>query len=234
MKKTLVFAIFVLFLVNMANAQVLIGILFGDKLTSEKFEMGFRIAENFSNLTNTPDSKMRPGFAFGLYGIYKLNEKFDIQGDLFFKYPAGAKGISPPTTGDPNLDPLLLNAEGTTQLTYFALPIVIKYKFGNGISAGMGIQIGLLRSAKNKYMAEVFEPEDLIYKEKVKSQFHSWDFGLAFDVAYTLQKKRGIHVHLKYYWGLADILKDDTGGAVKNSAIQIAVGIPMGKKEDNQ
>ena len=47
MKKTIVIAIFVLFLVNMANAQVLIALLFGDKLTSEKFEMGIRIAENY-------------------------------------------------------------------------------------------------------------------------------------------------------------------------------------------
>ncbi|MCK4556981.1 MAG: PorT family protein [Candidatus Aminicenantes bacterium] len=234
MKKTIVIAIFVLFLVNMANAQVLIALLFGDKLTSEKFEMGIRIAENFSNMTNTPDSKMRPGFAFGIYGIYKLNEKFDIQADLFFNYPVGAKGIPPAPTGDPNLDPLILNADVTTQLAYFALPVIGKYNFENGISVGIGPQIGLLRSAKNKYVAEVFEPGDLVFKDKVKSQFHTWDFGLVFDVGYKLQKKRGVHVILRYYLGLTDIVKDDTTGAVKNSVLQIAVGIPMGKKETDQ
>jgi len=234
MKKTIVIAIFVLFLVNMANAQVLIALLFGDKLSSEKFEMGVRIAENFSNLTNTPDSKIRPGFAFGIYGIYKMNDKFDIQADLFFNYPVGAKGISPTATGDPNLDPLLLNADVTTQLAYFALPVIGKYNFENGISVGIGPQIGLLRSAKNKYVAEVFEPKDLVFKDKVKSLYHTWDFGLVFDVAYKLQKKRGVHVILRYYWGLTDIVKDDTTSAVKNSVIQIAIGIPMGKKETDQ
>lgn len=234
MKKSIIVAFFVLFLVNMANAQVLIAILFGDKLASEKFELGIRLAENFAGLTNITDSKTRASLGFGLYGTFKINEKFSVQPELLFRSPMGAKGISPVLTGDPNLDPLLVDADVTTQLTYISIPVLAKYSFRKNVSLGIGPQFGILTSAKNKYVAEVFEADDLVFKDNVKSQFQSFDFGLVFNLEFKLQRKKGINVNLRYYLGLTDTIKNNPGDAVKNSVIQIAVGIPMGKKEKDE
>ena len=234
MKKSIIVAFFVLFLVNMANAQVLIAILFGDKLSSEKFELGIRLAGNFAGLTNITDSKTRRGLGFGLYGTIKMNEKFSLQPELLFRSPMGAKGISPVLTGDPNLDPLIVDADVTTQLTYISIPVLAKYSFRENVSFGIGPQFGILTGAENKYVAEVFEADNLVFKDDVKSQFQSFDFGLVFNLEFKLQKKKGINVNLRYYLGLTDAIKNNPGDAVKNSVIQIAVGIPMGKKEKDE
>lgn len=234
MKKSIVVAFFVLFLVNMANAQVLIAILFGDKLSSEKFELGIRLAGNFAGLTNITDSKTRRGLGFGLYGTIKMNEKFSLQPEFLFRSPMGAKGISPVLTGDPNLDLLIVDADVTTQLTYISIPVLAKYSFRENVSFGIGPQFGILTSAKNKYVAEVFEADDLVFNDNVKSQFQSFDVGLVFNLEFKLQRKKGINVNLRYYLGLTDTIKNNPGDAVKNSVIQIAVGIPMGKKEKDE
>ena len=234
MKKSIIVAFFVLFLVNMANAQVLIAILFGDKLSSEKFELGIRLAGNFAGLTNITDSKTRRGLGFGLYGTIKMNEKFSLQPEFLFRSPMGAKGISPVLTGDPNLDPLIVDADVTTQLTYISIPVLAKYSFRENVSFGIGPQFGILTSAKNKYVAEVFEADDLVFNDNVKSQFQSFDVGLVFNLEFKLQRKKGINVNLRYYLGLTDTIKNNPGDAVKNSVIQIAVGIPMGKKEKDE
>jgi hypothetical protein len=234
MKKSIIVVFFVLFLVNLANAQVLIAILFGDKLSSEKIEMGIRLAENFASLTNITDSKTRPGLGFGLYVTFKMNEKFSLQPEFLFKSPMGAKGILPVLPGDPNLDPLLVDADVTTQLTYVSIPVLAKYSFKENVSFGIGPQFGILTKAKNKYVAEVFEAEDLVFNDNIKSQLQSFDFGVVFNLEYKLQRKKGINVNLRYYLGLTDTIRDNPGDAVKNSVVQIAVGIPMGKKEKDE
>jgi hypothetical protein len=234
MKKSIVVAFFVLFLVNMANAQVLIAILFGDKLSSEKFELGIRLAGNFADLTNITDSKTRASLGFGLYAAIKMNEKFSLQPEFLFRSPMGAKGISPVLTGDPNLDPLIVDADVTTQLTYISIPVLAKYSFRENVSFGIGPQFGILTGAKNKYVAEVFEADDLVFNDNVKSQFQSFDVGLVFNLEFKLQRKKGINVNLRYYLGLTDTIKNNPGDAVKNSVISIAIGIPMGKKEKDE
>ena len=44
-----------------AHGQVLIGMLLGDKVTSEKFHLGLDIGANFSDLSGIDDTKMRTG-----------------------------------------------------------------------------------------------------------------------------------------------------------------------------
>jgi len=234
MKKSIIVALFVLFLVNVANSQVLLALLFGDKLVSENFELGVRLAGNLSSLTNTVDSQMELGLALGLYGTIKMNDKFALQPEVFFRCSMGAKGISPVLLGDPNLDPLITEAKVTTQLTYVSIPVLAKYSFREEISFGIGPQFGILTGAKNKYVSEVFEEDDLVFRDDVKSQFQSFDFGFVFNLEYSHQGQRGVNVNLRYYLGLTDTIKNNPGAAVRNSVIQVAVGVAMGKKEKNE
>ncbi len=234
MKKIIIVVLFVLMVVNVANSQVLLGLLFGNKLVSENFELGVRLAANLSSLTNTVDSRMEPGLALGLYGTIKMNEKFALQPEVFFRCSMGAKGISPVLLGDPNLDPLITEAKVTTQLTYVSLPVLAKYSFREEISFGIGPQFGILTGAKNKYVSEVFEEDDLIFRDDVKSQFKSFDFGLVFNLEYSIQGQRGININLRYYLGLTDTIRNNPGDAVKNSVIQVAIGVAMGKREEGE
>jgi len=133
--------------------------------------------------------------------------------------------------GDPNLDPLISDAKVMTQLTYVSIPVLAKYSFRKEISFGIGPQFGILTSARNKYVSEVFEEDDLVFRDDVKSQFQSFDFGFVFNLEYSHQGKRGINVNLRYYLGLTDTIRNNPGVTVRNSIIQVAIGVAMGKKE---
>jgi hypothetical protein len=230
MKKAALFVLMITCMATLAQSQVLIALLVGDKLNSDKFELGLNLAGNFQNFTGMEGTKNRFSIGFGIYGTMKLSEKLSIQPELLFKDPRGAANVSPDVFGNANLDPLLANATVSAKLAYVSIPILLKYHLSPQLSLGFGPQIGILSSAKKVYVAEVYSEEDLVYKDNVKSTLNDLDFALAFNLEYKLMKKRGVHIGLRYYLGLTDIIKDNPGESVKNSVIQINLGIPLGGK----
>lgn len=233
MKKTALFFLLLMLSANLAHSQVLIALLLGDKLNSDKFEMGIRLAGNWGGLTGMEGANSRFALGFGIYGTFKMSDKFSIQPEFLFKEPRGAEGLSPEVFDNPSLDPLLADAKVAMKLAYFALPVLFKYSLNPNLSFGFGPQVGYLRSAQNVYVAEVYAKDDLVFKDNIKSGLNKFDFALAFNLEYKLQK-RGIHIGLRYYLGLTDIVKDNPGGSIKNSVIQINLGIPMGGKKKAQ
>lgn len=230
MKKAALFALMITCLATLAQSQVLIALLVGDKLNSDKFEMGINLAGNWQNLTGLEGTKSRFSLGFGIYGTLKLSEKLALQPELLFKDPRGAADVPPDVFGNPDLDPLLENAAVSAKLAYVSIPILLKYHLTPQLSLGFGPQIGILSSAKKVYVAEVYAEEDLVFKDNIKSTLNDLDFALAFNLEYKLMKKKGIHIGLRYYLGLTDIIKDNPGEPVKNSVIQINLGIPLGGK----
>ena len=228
MKKAAVFVLMISFAASLAHSQVLIALLFGDKLTSEKFELGIRLAGNWDNVTGWGDTKSRFDIGFGIYGTLKLSQKFSLQPELLFKDPRGADKAPAEVFDNSNLDPLLENASVSAKLAYVSLPVLFKYHLTPTISLGFGPQFGYLSSARKEYVAKVYAEEDLIFKEDIKSTLNAFDFALAFNLEYRLPLKRAIHIGLRYYLGLTDIVKDNAGDPVKNSVIQINLGIPVG------
>ena len=51
-----------------AQGQVLIGLLFGDKVSSDRFHLEFNIGGNFADLSGIEGTKLKPGFTLGLGG----------------------------------------------------------------------------------------------------------------------------------------------------------------------
>ncbi len=230
MKRIALFVLMITFAATLGHSQVLIALLFGDKLTSEKFELGIRLAGNWQDLTGLQGTSGRFSIGFGIYGTLKLSEKFSLQPELLFKDPRGAEGVPPDMFGNPNLDPLLENAAVTAKLAYVSLPVLFKYHLSPKFSLGFGPQIGYLSSAKKEYVAQVYTEEDLVFKDDIKSKLNAWDFALAFNLEYRLMKKRAVQIGLRYYLGLTDIYKDNPGDPVRNSVVQVYIGIPIGGK----
>ena len=158
-----------------------------------------------------------------------MSKKLALQPELLFKDPRGAAGVPADVFGNANLDPLLENASVTMKLAYVSLPVLLKYHLTPSFSLGFGPQIGYLSSARNEYVAQVYSEEDLIFKDDIKSRLNKFDFALAFNLEYKLMRKRGIHIGIRYYLGLTDIIKNNPGNSVRNSVIQINLGIPVGK-----
>jgi hypothetical protein len=227
-KKTVLFVFLMTALSAWAHSQVLIALLVGDKLNSDKFELGLQLAGNWQNLTGLEGTNGRFSVGFGIYATLKLGEKLSLQPELLFKDPRGAKDVPAEVFGNADLDPLLQDAAVTAKLAYVSLPVILKYSLTPQLSLGFGPQIGFLSSAKKVYVAEVYAQEDLVFKDDIKSALNDVDLALAFNLEYKLMKKKGVHIGLRYYLGLTDIYKDNPGDPVKNSVVQLNIGIPLG------
>jgi hypothetical protein len=217
------------FCVSQADSQVIIALLFGDKLNSDKLEFGLAGGLNQSDITNFEDVKTKSGFNIGLYFNIKLNDKWFIRAEAVPKFPTGVSKIEPYSLHDANLDSLLQNGDVTRKIKNIALPILMRYKIKNLLFAEAGPQLDLRTKAK-----DVFESGNLTYKNEIEDNITRFDFGFAFGITQKLNKNIGsMAFGIRYYMGINDIDKL-TQGSQKNRVIQILANIPVGAGKQKQ
>jgi len=229
MKKILlVFAFFIT--ASISHAQVLISLIFGDKLNSGKIEFGLDGGLSLSNLQGAPGGDIRSGFNLGFYfDIKTKNPAWMVSTGVVVKGPMGAKGLPVYSLNDPALDEAFKEGTVTTQLGYFYVPVTMKYTFKNRIYLKGGIQMGLINKSKDQFLNEVVDEDDLTYTLSRKGDFHPLDGGLAAGVGYRLMKGYGMNIGINYYHGLVDAVVDDNSPNQYNRAWYFNVGIPIGK-----
>jgi len=105
----------------------------------------------------------------------------------------------------------------------------VKYRFKNNIYLKAGTQLGLRYKAFDGFTSSIQEEDDLNYKLKIKNQFHPIDAGLAFGAGYRLLKGNGMNIGIQYYFGLVDIVIDDSSPKQYNRVFYLTAGIPIGK-----
>jgi hypothetical protein len=83
------------FVCTKANSQVLISLLLGDKLNTEKLKFGLDGGVNFSNISNIDPSKYRPNFNLGFYFdfLLKKDRNWYVHTGVLVKSSMGARGI---------------------------------------------------------------------------------------------------------------------------------------------
>jgi hypothetical protein len=223
---------FIIFLIalagNSARGQVLISLLLGDKLNSEKLEFGLDGGLNWSSLSNLDNSKALGGLHLGFYFDIQLKDPLYLHTGVIVKSPMGAKGIAPYSVGDPDLDSVLVTASVERKLRYFNVPLLLKYKFSDHFFAELGPQLGLLYKAFDEFSTDEFDQDDLIFKLKIRDQYRRLDAGITAGVGYRILKGNGMNIGVRYYFGLVNILKDNPGGSERNSSFYTYVGIPIG------
>ncbi|MBK0371233.1 porin family protein [Flavobacterium agrisoli] len=212
-----------------AQSQVLISLLFGDKLNSPLIEFGLEGGANFSTISNTESSGMNPGFNLGFYFDFKFknNPQWMVNTGVIVKSPMGAKDIGVYSLNDADLDAVFANGNVNRELRYFNVPILIKHQFNNNIFLKAGPQFGLLSKAFDKFTVEV-NKEDVEYKNKIRDQIHVVDAGIALGAGYHLNVAHGINLTLQYYHGLVPVMKGD-GPNQYNRSLYITAGLPIGK-----
>ncbi len=113
--------------VQPAQGQVLIGLLFGDKVSSERFHLEFNIGGNFANLSGIEGTKLKPGFMLALGGEWRFAGDFMLQPELMPFYFTGAKNL--PTDAfivPPAIDSLVSDVTAERRTGYFAIPVLVK------------------------------------------------------------------------------------------------------------
>ncbi len=216
-----------------AHGQVLIGILFGDKISSPTFHIGLNAGVNFSNLTDLDDSSLRPGLLLGLSGEWNFSGNWYVQPELI---PFSKRGADDLAAADLN-EPLEITnrmdvQSASRRLSYFDIPIVLKYGLlERRLHLGAGPMISFLTGAEDTFSGVTLATEDQIrVGVDTKDDFESIDYGLVFHAEYKFSPSLfATSVSLRYQLGLADL---NPSGGSQNRTLQLFVTIAMGDDDD--
>jgi hypothetical protein len=239
MRSLLVAILLSLASVNVAHGQALLIILFGDKLSTETFQLGINADVGWSGLTGLQDGSSRFSWAFGAYGELKLSDHWRLQPELTLKTPAGAEGIFAGEAGNPfeltgneDLDEVIRTGRVERSLNYISIPVYAKYIAGP-FGLGAGGYVSFLTGATDELSSDV--DQGLVrLNQSVKDYLNTVDAGLIFSLDYSLKPQlqmRSIKINAKYYLGLTDTVKDNPGDAVKNWMLFVGLDIPVGGKK---
>lgn len=157
--------------------------------------LGIKAGANFANQSITDiDTDSRTGFNGGAYLILAFSEKWAIQPELLFS----SQGSEIPDFNQ------------VTQLDYFSIPLLVRWKPIKLLSFHAGPQFSTLLSAVDKS------------GDSIKDDFKNSDFGLA--AGATVHLPLGLNGGLRYVWGFTDVADLQNDIEVKNKTLQIFVG----------
>lgn len=235
--KTLRISVFYFFLlwVTALRSQVIISLIFGEKLNSPRIEFGLDGGFTFSQLQGLSNSETMRTFNLGFYFDYKFkNPAWMLNIGEMVVSNMGAEGIAPYPLNDPELDSVFKGGQVSRKLSYFNTTVFLKYKFRSNFFVKLGFQACLMNKAYDIFAKSMNEENDLGYKHKIRDQYKSIDFGPSAGIGYRLMGGNGMNFGLQYYYGVIPIQKNSTGPAIYNRCLYINAGIPVGaakKKE---
>jgi len=243
MKKiTSKFLAFLLFLTiilfsQTAKSQILISLLLGDKLNSDKIEFGVDGGFNWSYLSGIDNSKDLRSFHLGFYFDFKLKEHWYLNTGVRVKSNVGATNIAPYSVDEKHVDTVFSNGHITRKIGYFYVPAHIKYRFGKQFFAMAGFQVGLRNSANDNFTNTIYDKDDVGFKYDIRDYVKRLDAGLSGGVGYKF-KGTGMNLGITYYYGLVDVMKDSDLAQYntnsKNSTFYIYVSIPVGAHKSKE
>ena len=210
-------------------AQVLIGYLFGEKLASEHFNLGFEIGVNFATLDGMGEADRVRKTVFGLFADWRFSEHFHLAGAFLPIAGRGATGLAPVPTGDPVIDSQIPGSSMTRTLGYIEFPVMIKWAPGRetGFRVGVGPSLGLITSANDRYEATTASATPFVIERDIEGQVGSPDFGVSFDLEWRFPL---LAIAARYTHGLTELISGSEG-AVRTRTLTGTGRIYLGRKK---
>lgn len=210
-----------------ATSQVIISLVLGDKLNTGKVEFGLDGGLNLSDQSGRSGSGMLRSFNLGFYFDIKLKNAWMLHTGVIVKSNMGAGNLSVYPLGSPDLDNTFAGGSVERKLNYFNVPFLIKYNFRNHFYVEAGPQFGLLYNAYDEFTNNV-QGGDVTYEKNIRDDYHPLDAGIVAGIGYRLMGGNGMNLGVRYYYGLVDVVIDDSIADVANRSLYITVGIPIG------
>jgi len=224
-KKLFTFVSLFLF-VGTARSQIIVALLFGDKLNTGTLEFGLVASPAITNITNSA-SESRSGFNLGLFFNIHPEKKFFIHLELTAKGALGAENIAPYSTGNDSLDRLFNEGSVERIIKSFNVTPLGRYAFSKQFFVDGGFQTNLMFKPKDVFHSTVND-NDLEYSIKIDEQITRLDFCLAGGLFYKFRPdRRSMGIGIRYVHGLTDINKLQTGTQA-NTAWMATFTIPVG------
>lgn len=229
-------------IVQITQGQVLLSILFGDKLNSDNLEFGLSGGFNHSTIRGISESRGMNHWELGFYFdiVLKKETPWYVGTGVYVKSNVGGRNIPLDYPGNRVISDSVYNdfvdfdGHVDKQFNTFYIPVNIRYLSKFGIFAEAGAQFGLVFKTFDIYEAEVndyplsYEVKKGVYDNGLYKWF---DGGINGGVGYKFKKGIGMKIGLWYYVGLTNIYKNDLGYNAYNSSLYVLATIPIGKKK---
>lgn len=241
MIKKILFILTLSFVGIQAHSQILISIIFGDKLNSPNLEFGLEGGYNWSKISNFQTSKPLGAYNLGFYFDFKIKEKFYIYTGVLVKSNLGVNNLRNDDLyrigGYIYYDISGKQLDGTysQKLSYFWVPVLAKYRHKSNFFIEAGPQFGLMYKANIHFTAS---DGDITadFAENNKDDIQRLDVGGVIGIGHKFKKGPGWSVSVKYYQGFVDVYKNVAN--TKNSGLFVSGYIPIGagkkKNKDKQ
>jgi len=241
-KKLFIIALILVTSVQMAHSQVLLSLIFGDNLQTEKLEFGLNGGFNLSTIRGIEGAKGQNNWLLGFYfDIHpKLESPMHISTGVYVKSNVGARNIPLDHPGNPPINDSVyngfVNAHGSVEkvINTFYVPLNLRYQTKSGLFFEAGGQAGLVFKTRDLYQADV-DGYTLHYDVKQKlrnNQTYRWiDAGVDGGIGFKPKGKLGMKIGVWYYLGLVNIYKNDIDAKAYNSSLYVLATFPIGKKK---
>ena len=242
-KKYILFIAILFSTIQLAQSQVLISLLLGDKLNTDKLKFGLDGGMSISNISNVSnvdapgvEASKSTNYYLGFYFdiLMKENTNWYIHTGVLVKSTMGAT-LKPPypiNTGDESIDSdlntIFATGEVDRKIAYFNVPVLARYKFKNNIFIEAGPMVGLqFNKSKDVFSADI-EGDDITLDVDTRKNYHRFDIGVEAGLGYQLKIFHGMNFGVRYYQGLGDISIEKYGVAQRNSSWYLFASIPIG------
>jgi hypothetical protein len=212
-----------------ARAQVLVGYLFGELLSTPTFNIGFEVGVNFATFDGLDGARRTNSPVFGLFADWRFSEHLHLAGAVLPIAGRGADGITPLLTGDPEIDGQTAGGTMARHLGYVEIPLLLKWapKRETGFRIGAGPSLGIITGATDRYTAVTTAGEPYVLERDIAGQVPGLDVGLSVDVEWRLPI---LAIAARYTHGLTDIRQAGAATAVFSRLLTGTGRIYLGKK----
>jgi len=209
----------------------LLVLIFGEKAATENFHFSLKLGATYSIIHGYEEGKNKISLNFGLVNNIKLTEKLSLIPEFIPLSSRAIKDVPLLSTGDPNLDDLLVDPESSDRkLRYIDIPVLLKVKLGDRFSIAAGPQISFLTEATDTYKSSPINETILTTELDIKSELNTIDAGAVIDFSYILvhpKGGKGVNIYVRYSKGFIDLVKDNGGDPYTASLIQLGATFPF-------
>lgn len=212
-----------------ARAQVLMGYLFGEKLASPTFNMGFEVGVNFSTLDGLVGAERTNRPVFGLFADWRFSEQFHLGSAVLPFAGRGTEGLAPIPTGDPGIDGQTAGSTMKRTLDYVEIPVLLKWSPDReeGFRVGAGPSLGIVTGVTDRYVTSTTNGSDYTIERDIGDQVPGFDFGVSVDAEWRFKM---LSIAARYTHGLTDMRQAGAAEAVHTRVLTGTGRIYLGKK----
>lgn len=232
MKKRTYLTILIALLIGVTGySQVLLSVIFGDKLNSEGLEFGLEGGINWSNISTLDADKSLSSFNLGFYFDFRLKDQWNIYTGVLVKSKLGDLNLSENDLAFLEITPNEEQGEYSQKMNYFIVPALLKYNFKNRIYVEAGPQFGLMYKSWVEFLSDN-DDRSIRTRDYNKDKINKLDAGVTIGTGFKLMKENGMTLGIKYYHGFANVYKGVSG--TNNSSLFLKVNIPIGAAKSEQ